>query len=50
VMQLLCTHSDFHNKVRSNAISNTLAYCFKNRILPVINENDTLTIEELKLI
>lgn len=50
VYQLLCTHSDFHNKARSRSMFEDMEFCMHNSILPIINENDPLTMEELKLV
>ncbi|MDD2487389.1 MAG: hypothetical protein PHS92_03395 [Candidatus Gracilibacteria bacterium] len=50
VSQILCTHADFHNKIRSNSLKNVFEYYFRSRILSIINENDLLTKEELTLV
>lgn len=50
VFQLLCTHDDFHNKNREKSILSNLSLCLDNWIIPIINENDPLTKEELSLV
>lgn len=47
VSQLLLTHWDMQNACRSNSLKETLGIYLDNKILPIINENDVLTKEEL---
>jgi glutamate 5-kinase len=48
--QLLLTADDINNKTRAENASNTLEALLKNsRIVPVINENDTVATEELRV-
>lgn len=46
--QLLLTASDFSNRTRYLNIRNTLNTLFLWKAIPVINENDTVSVEELK--
>lgn len=49
VAQLLLTHSDLDSRIRHSNACNTLERLFSNRaIVPVINENDSVAVEELK--
>lgn len=50
VFQLLCTHNDFHDERRASTIKSDLNLCFDSWILPIINENDPLTNEEMNLV
>lgn len=45
--QVLLTRSDFENRTRYLNISNTLEALFKLNAVPVINENDTIAVDEL---
>jgi glutamate 5-kinase len=47
--QLLLTYDDLHNRTRYVNIKNTLRELLKNKALPIINENDTVAINELKV-
>ena len=47
--QLLITHSDLKDRQRYNNIKNTLRILLDNKIIPIVNENDTVAIEELKV-
>ena len=47
--QILVNHDDFENRNRMINLSNTLEELFKNKILPIINENDALNVEEIKV-
>jgi len=47
--QLLITHGDLKNRQRYNNIKNTLRVLLNNNVLPIINENDTVAIDELKV-
>ena len=46
--QILVNHDDFENRNRMMNLSNTLESLFENNILPIINENDALAVEEIK--
>jgi len=48
VAQLLLTREDLAHKARYANARNTLAELLKNGIVPVINENDTVAVEEIK--
>lgn len=47
--QILVNHDDFENRTRMQNLSNTLEELFNNKILPIINENDALNVEEIKV-
>jgi glutamate 5-kinase len=48
VAQLLLTRSDFSNRKRVNHALRTIEELMKRKIVPVINENDTVVVDELK--
>ena len=47
--QILLTRGDFSDKRRYKNIVNTLDILLKRGAIPIINENDTVSIEELKI-
>lgn len=47
--QLLITHGDLKDRKRYVNIKNTVRELLANNVLPVINENDTVATEELKV-
>ena len=47
--QILLTADDLHNRSRYVNIKNTLRELLKNQALPIVNENDTVAINELKV-
>ncbi len=47
--QLLITHGDLKDRQRYNNVKNTLRILLSNGVLPIINENDTVAIDELKV-
>ncbi len=49
VAQLLLTHDDLSNRRRYLNARNTLAALLSYQVIPIINENDTVMVEELKL-
>lgn len=46
--QILLTHDDLSNRERYLNTANTLDKLLSWRVLPVINENDTITVDEIK--
>lgn len=46
--QILLTHDDFYHKVRLNNARRTIENLVRNRIVPIINENDVVADEEIK--
>ena len=48
VAQILLTRSDFSNRKRIQNAWMTMQELIRNRIIPIINENDTVSIDELK--
>jgi glutamate 5-kinase len=46
--QLLLTHADFDNRARYLNMRNTLTALFEWNAVPVINENDTISVDEIK--
>lgn len=47
--QLLITHGDLKDRERYINIKNTLRVLLDNNILPIVNENDTVATQELKV-
>ena len=47
--QLLLTYDDLHNRTRYVNIKNTLRELLNNKALPIVNENDTVAVNELKV-
>jgi glutamate 5-kinase len=48
VAQLLLTHRDMDSRTSYANIRNTVARLLANRVVPIVNENDTVAVEELK--
>ncbi|MFT5699316.1 MAG: glutamate 5-kinase [Desulforhopalus sp.] len=48
IAQILLTHSDLSHRSRYLNVRNTLLTLFKFGVVPIINENDTVSTEELK--
>ncbi|WP_442598448.1 glutamate 5-kinase [Neobacillus sp. D3-1R] len=46
--QILITRSDFSDEVRYKNVRNTLNVLLERGIIPIVNENDTITIDRLK--
>lgn len=46
--QLLLTHEDFDSRVRYLNMRNTLSALFELSAVPIINENDTISVDEIK--
>ena len=46
--QLLLTHEDFQDRRRYLNLRNTLAALQDRKVLPIINENDTVSVDEIK--
>ena len=46
--QLLLTHEDFDNRARYLNMRNTITALFEWDAVPVINENDTISVDEIK--
>ncbi|WP_407351434.1 glutamate 5-kinase [Luteimonas sp. R10] len=49
VAQVLLTHDDLRNRRRYLNARATLSALLRQRVLPVVNENDTVSVDELKL-
>jgi glutamate 5-kinase len=49
IAQLLLTHEDFFNRQRYLNLKNTLITLLKSGVIPIINENDTVSVDEIKL-
>ncbi|MBA4137635.1 MAG: glutamate 5-kinase [Opitutus sp.] len=47
VAQLLLTHGDLDSRTRHDNARNTLEQLFRSRVVPIINENDSVAVEEL---
>ena len=48
IAQVLLTYGDFVNRQRYLNIRNTLITLLKSGVIPIINENDTVAVDELK--
>ena len=48
IAQILLTHSDFADRQRYLNVRNTILTLLKLQVIPVINENDTVSTEELR--
>ncbi len=48
IAQILLTHSDLANRDRYLNVRNTILTLFKLGVIPIINENDTVSVEELR--
>ena len=46
--QMLLTHDDFQARRRYLSARNTLNYLLANQIIPIINENDSISTEEIR--
>ncbi|MFH1622699.1 MAG: glutamate 5-kinase [Candidatus Omnitrophota bacterium] len=46
--QILLTRDDFHERKRYLNIKNTIGSLFNLGVLPIVNENDTVSIDEIK--
>lgn len=49
VAQVLLTGSDLNNRERYNNIHNTLSTLLEWRVVPIVNENDTVATQEIQL-
>lgn len=49
IAQLLITNSDIENEVNHQNFKNTLSRLLELKVLPVINENDTVSTEEISI-
>ncbi len=47
--QILITHGDLRDRQRYINIKNTLRVLLANKVIPIVNENDTVATEELKV-
>ena len=47
--QVLLTHDDFKNKERALNIRSSLSYLLENEIIPIVNENDSVSYDEISL-
>lgn len=48
VGQVLLTHDDLNNRTRHLNIKNTLNALLERNVVPIINENDTVSVDEIK--
>ncbi len=48
IAQVLLTHSDLQHRTRHLNSRNTLFALLRNRIIPIINENDVVAVDEIK--
>jgi glutamate 5-kinase len=49
IAQILLTKDDFVNRARYLNAKNTFSVLFEQGVIPIINENDTVAVEEIKL-
>jgi glutamate 5-kinase len=49
IAQVLLTHEDFFNRQRYLNLRNTLITLLKSGVIPIINENDTVAVDEIKV-
>ena len=49
VGQVLLTHADFHHRIRLTNARRTLENLIRNRVIPIVNENDVVADEEIAL-
>ena len=47
--QILVNHDDFQHKNRLKFLEQSLEAMLKNKVIPIINENDVLAVEEIKV-
>lgn len=47
--QILLNHDDFGNRKRIISLKNTIEKLFSMNVVPIINENDALAVEEIKV-
>jgi glutamate 5-kinase len=48
VAQLLLTHDDLKNRIRHINVKHTLTALLANHVIPIVNENDTVAVDEIK--
>lgn len=48
VGQVLMTHLDFHHKIRLTNARRTMENLIRNKVIPIVNENDVVADEEIK--
>ncbi|MBL7014177.1 MAG: glutamate 5-kinase [Candidatus Marinimicrobia bacterium] len=48
IAQVLLTHDDLHNRARYLSARNTLDNLLDHKIIPIVNENDTVSTEEIQ--
>lgn len=49
VAQILLNHDDFENRKRIINLENTINSLLENHVIPIINENDALSVDEIKV-
>jgi glutamate 5-kinase len=49
IAQILLTQDDFNDQIRTLNMRNTLFTLVDEGIIPIINENDTVSVEEIKI-
>ena len=47
--QILLNHDDFQHRNRLNFLAQSLEAMLKNKVIPIINENDALAVDEIKV-
>lgn len=49
IAQILLTHDDFSDRIRYVNAKRTITNLFKMSVIPIVNENDTVSTEEIKI-
>ncbi len=49
ISQVLLTHDDLHNRKRHLNARNTLLALLRNGIIPIVNENDVVSVDDIKV-
>lgn len=49
IAQILLTHDDFTNRIRYINAKRTITNLFKMGVIPIVNENDTVATDEIKI-
>ena len=49
ISQILLTHDDLKNRRRHLNVRNTLLNLLDNQVLPIVNENDVVSVDEIKV-
>jgi glutamate 5-kinase len=50
IAQVLLTEEDFTNRVRYLNLRNTMSRCLEYKVIPIVNENDTVSTSEIEVL